>query len=223
MARNAFDAILTSAPLNATAAKVTARGEQAWVPEKQRPPGYLYWTAPPALKPFYPSTNPHSGSEIDISGRKFGRFTVIGLLGEKGGKDRGDRWVCRCVCGDYEARSVGAIAQVIAGFQGAESIVAQCWNCAQLKISQHRYKTKGSKPISAFINAKPRVVMLDQVNKPENIIAAKLSQIVPNEDDAKTLAIEVIADLNRSDFRVVRAPAGSTTLSNISEVSQPND
>ncbi|NEG94094.1 hypothetical protein [Leclercia adecarboxylata] len=43
-------------------------------------------------------------SFIDLTGRKKGRFTVIGLMKEGRGK-----WVVRCVCGTYTIRNAKAI------------------------------------------------------------------------------------------------------------------
>ncbi|ECC4541287.1 hypothetical protein C2920_21680 [Salmonella enterica] len=45
-----------------------------------------------------------NSSFVDLTGRKKGRFTVIGLMKEKKG-----RWLVRCVCGTYTTRSAKSI------------------------------------------------------------------------------------------------------------------
>ena len=46
--------------------------------------------------------------ETDLTGLKFGRFTVIGKYGNFGKKKK-PRWLVRCTCGDYETRTSRAI------------------------------------------------------------------------------------------------------------------
>ena len=191
-----FDAILASTPLNSSAARVTARGEH-WVPEAQLPPGLLHWEAPPRTKPFV--APPQDPNHPDLKGKRFGRFTVVGVLDDDGGgKNRGARWVCRCDCGDYEAKTTKAIRTVLAGLAPAEGVGYRCFYCAQWQIVQGRYKKHGSKPLSAFTNAKPKIVIQ---RKPEAVIAQRIGSAV---EDSVALAIAIIAELHKAGFRIVR-------------------
>ena len=96
-----MDRIFSSNPVNATAGFVVAKGIH-WDPEINF--GNLqHWDAPPQTLPM-----PDAGSFVDLSGKKFGRFTVIGYLG-KPNKKKKAKWLVRCSCGDYEARTSVAI------------------------------------------------------------------------------------------------------------------
>lgn len=87
-------------PVNSTAARVMGRGE---VYESGKQHGSVCQDIPlPTRKP----TAAELAWEtfVDLSGAKFGRFTVIGLSdGIKG------KWVVRCACGNYSARTSKAI------------------------------------------------------------------------------------------------------------------
>jgi len=58
------------------------------------------WKTRPALKPVPQGFD-------NLTGRKFGRFTVIGLIG--GLSTPRFYWVVRCACGNYETRRPKAI------------------------------------------------------------------------------------------------------------------
>lgn len=199
MKSNAFDRILTSSPLNATAAKVTARGEH-WEPEGQIPPGLKHWKAPPPMKHYeVRSTSP---GNVDLTGKKFGRFTVLGLWAETASD--GARWVCRCVCGDYEARSSKSIKAAMAGLSHDMSLSFQCYYCYAWAATARRYKKKGAKPISSFVNAAPRVI---GTVRPETVISDRIAQLVECDDGGQSIAIDIIRDLNRAGYRITRDPS----------------
>jgi hypothetical protein len=84
-------------PVNSTAMKVTSSG-YVFDPTKHGTPhnGYTCSDEMPTLR---------SGSNVvpDLSGRRFGKFRVIGL------SDKPGRWVVQCQCGKYELRSAKAI------------------------------------------------------------------------------------------------------------------
>nr|CAC9204713.1 Uncharacterised protein [Escherichia coli] len=68
-------------------------------------------------------------SFVDLTGRKKGRFTVIGLMKEK----KKGRWLVRCVCGTYTTRSAKSI-------KGADSNPNAHWMhaaaaCMRLTVS----------------------------------------------------------------------------------------
>lgn len=202
MAVNAFDAVLTSAPLNSTAAKVVARGEH-WVPETPLPPGMQHWKSPPPMKPFVASATGQS----NLTGTKFGKFTVIGLLAVEGGKHRGARWVCRCVCGDYESRSAQAIVLKSNGLAGKEfferlGIGYQCFYCAQWEVAKNRYRKRGSRPLAEFTQSRTRVI---EAKTPETIIAEQLFRLGVREN-VEASAAQIIAEVNRGGYRIKRDP-----------------
>lgn len=193
-----FDAILTSTPLNSTAAKVTARGEH-WVPRTPLPAGLEHWKARPLVKPYV--ANPQDRQAPDLTGKRFGRFTVIGVLDDSGaGKNRGLRWVCQCACGDYEAKKSRAIRSALAGLSPIESPGFRCFYCAQWQIAQARYKKHGSKPLESFLGNQEKTVQAAQT--PEGIIVGKIANI--SESDCASVALEIVAAINRAGFRIVR-------------------
>lgn len=195
--RDTWDAVLASTPLNSTAGKVTARGEH-WVPQTPMPPGLLHWKSPPPMKQFV--SNPQDNTYSDLKGNRFGRFTVLGILDDDGGgKNRGARWVCRCDCGDYEAKTTKAIRSVLAGLAPVEGSGYRCFFCAQWLIAQGRYKRRGARPLSAFTNGSTRMI---EPRKPEDIISDKIAGVA-NAESAR-LAVDIIAALNRGGYRIVR-------------------
>lgn len=103
-----FHRIITSAPINAQAARQMGRGVE-WIPQKQF--ADAMHIAPPAMQQelyFRQSAiDPHWK---DFRGEKIGRLTVIGVTLAKY-SDKKHRWVCRCACGFYVERKTRAIDQ----------------------------------------------------------------------------------------------------------------
>jgi len=102
-------------PVNASAARVMARGE--------------HFEFKP-LETEVCSATPLATREVpadceDLAGRKFGRLRVIGLSA-----DVNRRWVCRCICGNYVLRSSKAIKQ------GAQD--AACHQCYLLAVTRRK-------------------------------------------------------------------------------------
>ena len=193
-----FDRIIGSGPANATAAKVTSRAEH-WEPATPLPPGMQHWKAPPPMKRFI--VNPASPEHVDLTGKKFGRFTVVGFLDDDGGgKNRGCRWVCRCVCGDYEAKSTKAI-RLLETMPDGRTSGFQCWYCTQWLVAQQRYKKHGSRPVSHFTKPQEKVV----TKIPEDIIATRLAAV--GTTPHARLAMMIVADLQKAGYRIVRDPA----------------
>lgn len=92
----------TSTPINMQAVRSFLPGEH-WNPKIKHAFGYfesdtpLITTRPPKDVP-------------QLTGVKFGKFTVIGWLGKLGeGKNAIPQWLVRCVCGWYESRTTRAI------------------------------------------------------------------------------------------------------------------
>lgn len=89
-------------PVNKTAVRVVSKGESYQPDCKIQNPEFI---GPPAVIPRHQL--PSTPGFIDLTGRKKGRFTVLGLMaGEKG------KWVVRCVCGTYTTRSAKSIKSV---------------------------------------------------------------------------------------------------------------
>ena len=73
---------------------------------------------------------------IDLTGRKFGRFTVLGVYAEARTKI-GLRWVVRCVCGTYSVRAGKAIKNK----NNAHDRCEQCRYLAYMKRDDHFRRT----------------------------------------------------------------------------------
>lgn len=84
---------LTNKPVNSTAARVMSKGEHCPIEEKiSKKPWHVYQdTCPPLEKYIGPK-------EHDLTGKEFGKLTVVGY-GGKGAQ--GARWRCLCSCGKY--------------------------------------------------------------------------------------------------------------------------
>lgn len=193
---NRIDAVIASVPANATAAHVMARGEH-WTPDAEMPPGMQHWKAPPPTKPFF--ANPQDPTDKDLTGSAIGRFKVIGIIDDKGGKNRGMRWLCRCTCGDYEAKSGKAIKLALAGLSPTGTAGFRCFYCTQWEVVKNRYAKKGGKSLSSFTKPSSKFV---EAKTPEAIIADKISQVAKYDDAA--LARLIVAELNRSGYRITR-------------------
>ena len=84
--------IASAEPINRLAAIVTSKGTQ--FKPTSKPSNYDVRDVQPVLKPWAETTGE------DLTGRKFGRFAVVGYSAEKPA-----RWVVRCQCGLYEFRT----------------------------------------------------------------------------------------------------------------------
>ena len=111
-----FDALATSAPVNRDAAVARDGSGDNYEP-KVTQPARLHWDAPPRLMPLPKEAE-------NLAGRKMGRLTVIGYFGSHH-KDRGSRWVVRCLCGGYEVRTSKAI-------RNPANKLDCCWKCHHL-------------------------------------------------------------------------------------------
>lgn len=136
MAKDTFDKILSSTPLNSTAGRVTSKGTH-YTPEIEFGT-HKHFDAPPPMK------RVPSDAE-DLTGRKFGRLTVVGLGDTKRGNGSvGGSWVVRCACGDYEHRRRKAILN-------PENTGDKCRVCYDFEVKRKRYDREGSRPIEDFI------------------------------------------------------------------------
>lgn len=111
-----FDGIHRDAA-DQTAAKVFAGGAHYFNPVHV---ANAHWEIQPPLKLIPAGT-------VDLTGRKFGRFTVLGMhLTIKG------RWVCRCSCGEFETRKGKSILN-------PENEGDRCTKCRRLSFEKRAY------------------------------------------------------------------------------------
>lgn len=136
-----FDRIAASSPQNATAARVTSRGE-IYDPVVQYS-NHWHSDAPPKMRPI-PDRSFATCS--DMLGRRQGRLTVIGLAAEYN-PSKPARWVVRCDCGDYETRNARAIRNEL----NSED---RCQKCHHLRKVKWRYETLGPRSIDEIIGQK---------------------------------------------------------------------
>ena len=87
------------------------------------------------IKP--PTVQPKKRKGLQLTGVRFGRFTVIGLLVPEL-KTRGAKafWVAKCDCGRYEARRARHIKSVI-GTLGGKDMCDLCRHHQKTKIDKH--------------------------------------------------------------------------------------
>lgn len=106
-----IDTRLLGEPVDATAAKVV-RGK-AWERNRASIRQIPLWHEPPrTIK--HPKGN-------DYTGRKAGKFTVVGYLGKL--PHAKPWWLCRCLCGSYEPRTEKAI------LESSERWADRCGDC----------------------------------------------------------------------------------------------
>lgn len=140
--KDSLERIVASVPLNQTAAKVTSGGEH-YEPVVEFS-AHEHFDAPPPIQPMHKLP----GTAQGIVGRKCGRLTVIGLAVSQAaeGKTRrkhNARWVVRCVCGDYEFRTVKAI-------RNPRNTSDRCQRCHHIERVKKRYARLGSRSVEDF-------------------------------------------------------------------------
>jgi hypothetical protein len=128
MSKDFFERIGTLVPVDKQTALSTAKGF-AYEPNKKITT--REWEAPPELK--FPRPR-----ELNLTGVKYGRLTVIGLDANKVmGKHTAPSWVCRCTCGRYTSRSAKAIRNP----NNQEDRCGQCLHVAYLQRQAKRLGT----------------------------------------------------------------------------------
>lgn len=112
-----YDRIAASAPVNATAAKVTGRGSE--------------WNPAIALQDWYPDQPPTMRARgdgpqfVDYTGVKVGRLVVVGMM-VKESTNRKSSWVCRCTCGCFCTRTSKSLK---VGLAGGNTFFPECGRC----------------------------------------------------------------------------------------------
>jgi predicted SprT family Zn-dependent metalloprotease len=136
------DKIITSVPLNRTAARVINQTGEHYDP-KVNYHEVLHFENRPPLRDLSEYRKEHQETYQTIIGRRFGRFVVVGILAGANRKRKTAAWVCRCDCGHYEVRN----ARVI---KNPNNIMDRCQNCWHEYRAQQRFAKKGSKPLAMF-------------------------------------------------------------------------
>lgn len=114
-----YDRILASVPVNKAAALALSGGGEHF--ETKTRATVHHWSDPQPCRPA-PDAIKH------LSGKRYGRLTVVGFLVSPPG-----RWLCRCVCGRYTARSSKAVR--------TGSAVDRCDDCRATGVLQKRAST----------------------------------------------------------------------------------
>jgi len=146
MPKNVFDAVLASAPVDMAAVRVTSRGEH-YDPkvhvDVHKHAGFLMHSDVPLRCIPIPEAARCNPTFVDLTGRTFGRMTVIGYLGRlrPDGKKK-SFWLLRCACGNYEPRRQEKVKI------GAAD--AACKKCLAWRDAKRRYEELGSCPIEKF-------------------------------------------------------------------------
>lgn len=145
MGRDTFDAVLASVPLNGTAGAVTSRGThydpKIKVPVRRHSDVPVHSDAPARCIPVPVQC-------ADLTGRKFGRFTVIGYLGRLNPtNEKKGLWLVRCICGNYEQRKA-------AGIKNPANDKDACMKCRHWRGVKRQYERLGSRPIEDFTSPK---------------------------------------------------------------------
>jgi hypothetical protein len=97
---------ISRTPVDRTAAIVVSKGERHEPFGKAAVVHIFHSEVCPAIVP----DKSLRLTSANLTGIKFGRFTVIGMSRDiKGQENTGGRWVVRCSCGDYEVRTAKSI------------------------------------------------------------------------------------------------------------------
>lgn len=136
--KDSLNRVFASAPLDGTAARVTARSGDHYDPEVNFA-NHLHSDTPIPTKPI-PKNSLYSCA--DLIGKQFGRMTVIGLAAEQNPKKKA-RWVVRCACGAYEIRKAPAIRNPL-------NTSDCCQKCQCFELAKKRYARLGARPVKDF-------------------------------------------------------------------------
>lgn len=122
-----WDRVVTSAPLNATAAVVRdGRGEACGddpSTAKMRADGSLSHLPLP-VKAVHPNA-----PNADLVGARIGRYVVLGLADRPKTSGKAAVWVIRCACGNYEHRRAAPIRRQMEGTDETDNRDC-CTECA---------------------------------------------------------------------------------------------
>lgn len=132
-ARVDFDTVAPLMPFDKTASQVSARGEHF---DWKAPDDVLHTSDPiPTRGPNREElSNPQF---VDLSGKRIGRFTVVGIAEVI--TTNGQNWTVRCVCGSYETKKAKTLKAWISGdVKGShEPMCGWCSNNQRLLRGQY--------------------------------------------------------------------------------------
>jgi hypothetical protein len=186
-----LNAVAPLRPADLTAGRVASKGEE-WKPRVELPSHILHWDAPPPMVPFH---DVH-GTDVDLTGKKIGRLTVIGVLDRDGGAGS-MRWVVRCTCGDYEVRKPQALKAALNVGVACETSFC-CFYCRHQQHIRRRYSELGERPLSEFLDGTLQESEAPK-RSPEQIIASW----IPSSDRSR-LAKQISASLRKAGYKIVR-------------------
>lgn len=113
-------------PVNKTAALVVSKGVEYKPDCKVQVKEFI---GPPPI--VLAHKHPRTATFADLTGRKKGRFVVIGLMQGSGGK-----WVVKCACGTYTTRSSKSIKSADTNPKAHFDACRECMHLAHLKRAE---------------------------------------------------------------------------------------
>lgn len=131
-----LESIASKVPINKTASIVTSRGY--YYTPKIKPSG----TGKSIDSDVMIKTRAVQKGQLDLTGERYVRLTVVGLSEEVNGK-----WVCRCDCGKYTLRTAKSIKK-----KTKESgCCDECHHLAALRRKEAFLRTKKDQVIEDFL------------------------------------------------------------------------
>jgi len=121
------NSVVVRNPIDRNAFNVVQPGDAPW---PTRSGGEWRGAAPPLLRDRRPN------DQQDMTGRTFGKLTVIGLSTKAGKDSRGGAacWICRCECGYFVARKTKAVRNSRNNYDAC----TQCRHVEALKEAPYR-------------------------------------------------------------------------------------
>ncbi len=117
--------LATMKPTDKTAAMVTGKSSEYNSNYLKKKSNAAFTTGLPVPMRKFVSTRTRKGEwTIDLTGKKYGKITVLGLYREN------NRWVVECECGNRELRTTKAVKR--------ESKIDMCESCQDLKNKRTR-------------------------------------------------------------------------------------
>ena len=128
-----WDDIHARVPVNAITARVVGRGID-YVPEKPTDIGESDLPIKTTVVNPVLSCNPDFK---DLTGAKFGRFTVVGILDTEASDSKKVKWVCKCFCGRHATRSSRAVRNP----KNSGDMCSFCQDLERLKKNDFKKRT----------------------------------------------------------------------------------
>ena len=135
-----IDRVVGSVPQNQTAARVMSKGVH-YEPNIEIAATYIHADVQPPIK-FVTRELANASTYQEFAGKKFGRWTVIGLSAEQNYKKKA-RWVVRCSCGRYENRKAPALRNAV---ENGDC----CVECRHLQHIKADYRKLGGQSVEEF-------------------------------------------------------------------------